>query len=75
LKKADLGIVVDPDVDRLCFVNEDGSMFGEEYTLVAVADYVLQNILKAIRYQTLSSTRALRDVTEAAGCNISIRSW
>src|ERR1700761_1343523 len=42
-KKADLGIAVDPDVDRLCFVNEDGSMFGEEYTLVAVADYVLQH--------------------------------
>ena len=40
-QKADLGIAVDPDVDRLCFVNEDGSMFGEEYTLVAVADYVL----------------------------------
>ncbi len=40
-QKADLGIAVDPDVDRLCFVNEDGSMFGEEYTLVAVADYIL----------------------------------
>ncbi|HRN48747.1 MAG TPA: phosphoglucosamine mutase, partial [Niabella sp.] len=42
-EKADLGIAVDPDVDRLCFVNEDGSMFGEEYTLVAVADYVVRN--------------------------------
>ena len=42
-QKADLGIAVDPDVDRLCFVCEDGSMFGEEYTLVAVADYVLSH--------------------------------
>ncbi|RYE21960.1 MAG: phosphoglucosamine mutase [Sphingobacteriales bacterium] len=65
-KKADLGIVVDPDVDRLCFVCEDGSMFGEEYTLVAVADYVLQNN-KGNTVSNLSSTRALRDVTEAAG--------
>jgi phosphomannomutase len=61
----DLGIVVDPDVDRLCFVNEDGSMFGEEYTLVAVADYVLQN-KKGNTVSNLSSTRALRDVTEKA---------
>jgi phosphomannomutase len=61
----DLGIVVDPDVDRLCFVNEDGSMFGEEYTLVAVADYVLQN-KKGNSVSNLSSTRALRDVTEKA---------
>jgi phosphomannomutase len=65
-KKADLGIVVDPDVDRLCFVCEDGSMFGEEYTLVAVADYILQNT-KGNTVSNLSSTRALRDVTEAAG--------
>ncbi|MBD1394893.1 phosphoglucosamine mutase [Mucilaginibacter glaciei] len=65
-KKADLGIAVDPDVDRLCFVNEDGSMFGEEYTLVAVADYVLKNT-KGNTVSNLSSTRALRDVTESAG--------
>lgn len=64
--KADLGIVVDPDVDRLCFVNEDGSMFGEEYTLVAVADYVLKNT-PGNTVSNLSSTRALRDVTEQAG--------
>lgn len=64
--KADLGIVVDPDVDRLALVNEDGSMFGEEYTLVAVADYILQN-KKGNTVSNLSSTRALRDVTEAAG--------
>ncbi|HEX7367739.1 MAG TPA: phosphoglucosamine mutase [Pelobium sp.] len=66
--KADLGIVVDPDVDRLCFVNEDGSMFGEEYTLVAVADYVLQHT-PGNTVSNLSSTRALRDVTENAGQN------
>jgi phosphomannomutase len=65
-KNADLGIAVDPDVDRLCFVNEDGSMFGEEYTLVAVADYVLKNA-KGNTVSNLSSTRALRDVTEKAG--------
>jgi phosphomannomutase len=65
-KKADIGIAVDPDVDRLCFVNEDGSMFGEEYTLVAVADYVLQHN-KGNTVSNLSSTRALRDVTEKAG--------
>jgi phosphomannomutase len=65
-KKADLGIAVDPDVDRLCFVCEDGSMFGEEYTLVAVADYVLKNT-PGNTVSNLSSTRALRDVTEAAG--------
>lgn len=64
--KADLGIVVDPDVDRLALVNEDGSMFGEEYTLVAVADYILKN-KKGNTVSNLSSTRALRDVTEAAG--------
>lgn len=62
----DLGIVVDPDVDRLCFINEDGSMFGEEYTLVAISDYVLKNKL-GNTVSNLSSTRALRDVTEKAG--------
>lgn len=65
-KQADLGIVVDPDVDRLCFVCEDGSMFGEEYTLVAVADYVLKNTV-GNTVSNLSSTRALRDVTVKAG--------
>lgn len=67
--KYDLGIVVDPDVDRLAFVSEDGTPFGEEYTLVAVADYVL-NASKKKKLNTvsnLSSTRALRDVTEKAG--------
>lgn len=64
--RADLGIAVDPDVDRLCFVCEDGNMFGEEYTLVAVADYVLKNT-KGNTVSNLSSTRALRDVTEKAG--------
>jgi phosphomannomutase len=65
-KRADLGIAVDPDVDRLCFVCEDGNMFGEEYTLVAIADFVLQNT-KGNTVSNLSSTRALRDVTEKAG--------
>jgi len=65
-KNADLGIVVDPDVDRLCFVCEDGSMFGEEYTLVAVADYVLKNT-PGNTVSNLSSTRALKDVTLKAG--------
>ncbi|WP_158795957.1 phosphoglucosamine mutase [Pedobacter sp. L105] len=65
-KQADLGIVVDPDVDRLCFVCEDGSMFGEEYTLVAVADYILQHT-PGNTVSNLSSTRALRDVTLRAG--------
>jgi len=65
-EKADLGIVVDPDVDRLAFVNEDGRMFGEEYTLVAVADYVLKH-KKGNTVSNLSSTRALRDVTEKHG--------
>lgn len=64
--KSNLGIAVDPDVDRLCFVCEDGNMFGEEYTLVAVSDYVLQNN-KGNTVSNLSSTRALRDVTENAG--------
>ncbi|MET4140337.1 phosphoglucosamine mutase [Pedobacter sp. UYP1] len=65
-KQADLGIVVDPDVDRLCFVCEDGTMFGEEYTLVAVADYVLKNQV-GNTVSNLSSTRALKDVTLRAG--------
>lgn len=65
-KNADLGIVVDPDVDRLCFVCEDGTMFGEEYTLVAVADYVLQHT-PGNTVSNLSSTRALKDVTLKAG--------
>ncbi len=65
-KNADLGIAVDPDVDRLCFVCEDGNVFGEEYTLVAVADYILKNN-KGNTVSNLSSTRALRDVTELAG--------
>lgn len=65
-KKADLGIAVDPDVDRLCFVCEDGSMFGEEYTLVAIADYVMKHT-PGNTVSNLSSTRALRDVTESAG--------
>jgi phosphomannomutase len=63
---ADLGISVDPDVDRLALVCEDGSMFGEEYTLVAVADYVLKN-KKGNTVSNLSSTRALKDVTEKHG--------
>lgn len=62
----DLGIVVDPDVDRLAFIQEDGKMFGEEYTLVAVADYILNNT-KGNTVSNLSSTRALRDVTEKHG--------
>ncbi|QNH61883.1 phosphoglucosamine mutase [Hymenobacter sediminicola] len=65
----DLGIVVDPDVDRLALVNEDGTMFGEEYTLVAVADYVLQQNGGGNTVSNLSSTRALRDVTEKHGGN------
>lgn len=65
-EKFDLGIVVDPDVDRLCFMCDDGSPFGEEYTLVAVADYVLQH-QKGNSVSNLSSTRALQDVTEKAG--------
>ncbi len=61
-EKADFGIVVDPDVDRLAFICEDGTMFGEEYTLVAVADYVLSNT-RGNTVSNLSSTRALRDIT------------
>jgi phosphomannomutase len=66
-QKAHLGISVDPDVDRLAFVCEDGEMCGEEYTLVAVADYVLKSKKKGNTVSNLSSTRALRDVTEANG--------
>ena len=64
--KADVGFTVDPDVDRLAMVCEDGSMFGEEYTLVAVADYVLSHT-PGSTVSNLSSTRALRDVTEQRG--------
>lgn len=64
--KLDLGIVVDPDVDRLALVQEDGQPFGEEYTLVAIADYVLSR-RKGNTVSNLSSTRALRDVTEKTG--------
>lgn len=67
---ADFGIIVDPDVDRLAFVNENGDMFGEEYTLVAVADYVLSKT-KGNTVSNLSSTRALRDITEKHGGNYS----
>ena len=62
----DLGIVVDPDVDRLAFICEDGNMFGEEYTLVSVADYVLSHT-PGNTVSNLSSTRALRDITERHG--------
>lgn len=68
-QKADLGIAVDPDVDRLCFVNEDGSMFGEEYTLVAVADYVLSqrkldpSVKGGNTVSNMSSTKALKEIT------------
>ena len=65
-QKASIGIAVDPDVDRLCFVCEDGAMFGEEYTLVAVADYILSR-RKGNTVSNMSSTRALRDVTEKHG--------
>lgn len=64
--KADFGICIDPDVDRLAFVDEKGNLFGEEYTLVAVADYLLQN-QKGNTVSNLSSTLALRDVTLAHG--------
>lgn len=63
----DLGIVVDPDVDRLAFIQEDGRMYGEEYTLVTCADYVLDHV-KGPTVSNLSSTRALRDITEKHGC-------
>jgi len=61
-QKASLGIAVDPDVDRLCFVCEDGSMFGEEYTLVAIADYILRK-KKGNTVSNMSSTKALKEVT------------
>jgi len=64
----DLGIVVDPDVDRLALIAENGIPFGEEYTLVAVADYILQN-KKGSTVSNLSSSRALADITEKYGCN------
>ena len=66
-EKADLGVSVDPDVDRLAFICEDGVPFGEEYTLVAVSDYVL-SVKKGPTVSNISSSRALRDVTEAHGC-------
>lgn len=65
-QKASLGIAVDPDVDRLCFVCEDGSMFGEEYTLVAVADYILQN-RKGNTVSNMSSTKSLKEITHQHG--------
>jgi phosphomannomutase len=65
--KADVGFVVDPDVDRLAIICEDGTMFGEEYTLVSVADYVLKNT-PGNTVSNLSSTKALRDITSGYGC-------
>jgi phosphomannomutase len=65
--KSDVGFVVDPDVDRLAILSEDGEIFGEEYTLVAVADYILQHT-PGTTVSNLSSSRALRDVTEKHGC-------
>lgn len=65
-QKASLGIAVDPDVDRLCFVCEDGSMFGEEYTLVAVADYVLGK-RKGNTVSNMSSTKSLKEITHKHG--------
>ncbi|MDE6098073.1 MAG: phosphoglucosamine mutase [Muribaculaceae bacterium] len=67
---ADVGFVVDPDVDRLAIIQNGGEMFGEEYTLVSIADYVLRHTPGAT-VSNLSSTRALRDVTEAHGCSYS----
>ncbi len=67
-QQAHLGIAVDPDVDRLCFVCEDGSMFGEEYTLVAVADYMLSKI-KGNTVSNMSSTKALKEITQKHGGN------
>jgi len=67
-EKADIGFVVDPDVDRLAIICEDGEMFGEEYTLVAISDYVLKNS-PGSTVSNLSSTRALRDITTKHGCN------
>lgn len=66
--KYDVGFVVDPDVDRLAIICEDGSMFGEEYTLVSIADYILQHT-PGNTVSNLSSTRALRDVTKKYNCN------
>lgn len=66
-EKASLGIAVDPDVDRLCFVCEDGSMFGEEYTLVAIADYVLSK-KKGNTVSNMSSTKSLKEITLKHGC-------
>jgi phosphomannomutase len=65
--KADIGFVVDPDVDRLAIVCEDGTMFGEEYTLVSVSDYVLKNT-PGNTVSNLSSTKALKDITSGYGC-------
>src|SRR5205085_7142152 len=65
-QNADLGIAVDPDVDRLCFVCEDGTMFGEEYTLVAVADYVLSTKV-GNTVSNMSSTKALKEITQRYG--------
>jgi phosphomannomutase len=67
-EKADLGFVVDPDVDRLAIICEDGSMFGEEYTLVSVSDYILRHV-PGNTVSNLSSTRALKDITEKYGCS------
>ena len=67
-EKADFGVVVDPDVDRLAFISNDGEMFGEEYTLVACADYVLSKV-KGDTVSNLSSSRALRDITQKHGGN------
>jgi len=67
---ADLGFVVDPDVDRLAIICEDGSMFGEEYTLVAVSDYVLGHS-KGPTVSNMSSSKALKDITEQHGCSYS----
>src|SRR5690606_15604707 len=65
-QNASLGIAVDPDVDRLCFVCEDGSMFGEEYTLVAIADYVLTH-RKGNTVSNMSSTKSLKELTHKHG--------
>lgn len=67
INKCDLGIAVDPDVDRVAFVDEKGVCFGEEYTLVAVADYILQH-KKGATVSNLSSSKALKDITESHGC-------
>jgi phosphomannomutase len=67
ISKCDLGFVVDPDVDRLAIICEDGSMFGEEYTLVAVSDYILKNT-PGSTVSNLSSTRALKDISSKYGC-------